>query len=111
MNRVVARRTAQRRPAVTLLVAVLLAPSGWAAAADSSAASASPQGLRNEQEILRKRQKEYVREHSNPAGKVPTDAYLKGIEHVRKMKVAPYIGARHLGEATPVPPRSKAFSK
>lgn len=53
-----------------------------------------------EQELREQHQREYIREHSDPSGKVRPEAYRKGIEHVRDMKVAPYIGAKPLGEAT-----------
>jgi hypothetical protein len=65
--------------------------------------SAQSNGLRFEQERREQDQREYVREHSDPSGNVRPEAYVKGIEHVRRMKVAPYIGAKPLGEATPTP--------
>jgi len=82
---------------------MLLAPAGVRANPTVSAAAqpAPSQGLQNEQEQRHKRQQEYIREHSDRSGKVHPDAYSKGIEHVRQMKVAPYIGAKPLGEASP----------
>jgi len=89
---------------VTALVAfTLLMPAVVRAdpTAGASAQPASSQGLRNEQEERHKRQQEYIREHSDSSGKVRPGAYAKGIEHVRQMKIAPYIGAKPLGEASP----------
>jgi hypothetical protein len=84
----------------TVAAAALLLLFGAASWADSTATPQS-QGLRNEQEIRKKRQQEYIREHSDPSGKVRPDAYVKGMEHVRQMKVAPQIGAKPVGEETP----------
>lgn len=102
MNTVASAHAGKEMFAVLLLLAALLAPLGAGA---SAAATATPgaEGLRNEQQILKRRQKEYLREHSDSSGKVPKDAYVKGIEHVRQMKVAPYIGARPLASPTSVP--------
>jgi hypothetical protein len=61
----------------------------------------APEGLENEQEERQEMQKEYVREHSDASGKVDPKAYVKGIEHARQMKVAPYIGAKPVGAASP----------
>ena len=73
--------------------------------ADPSAVTAArpepSEGLENEQEERQKQQKEYIREHSDRSGKVDPHAYVKGIEHVHHMKVAPYIGAKPLGETSP----------
>jgi hypothetical protein len=67
--------------------------------AQTSAATAASGGLEKEQELRKKQQEKYVREHSDPSGKVPSGAYIKGMEHVRQMKVAPHIGAKPLGES------------
>src|SRR5271169_3171800 len=67
----------------------------------TAARPAPSEGLENEQEERQKEQKEYIREHSDRSGKVDPHAYVKGIEHVHHMKVAPYIGAKPLGEASP----------
>lgn len=61
----------------------------------------SSEGLKTEQELRKQQQQEYVREHSDPSGKVRPDAYVKGIEHARHMKVAPFIGAKPIGESSP----------
>lgn len=68
-------------------------------------------GLRNEKKFREQRQKEYVRQHSDSSGKVRPEAYLKGIEHVRQMKVAPYIGAKPLGESPAKPAGPPANGK
>jgi len=68
---------------------------------NTSVRPGTPEGLQNEQEERQKEQKEFMREHSDPSGNIRPDAYRKGIEHVRHMKVAPYIGAKPLGEASP----------
>ena len=70
-------------------------PPGDSARPDSS------DGLKTKQELRKQRQQEYVREHSDPSGKVHPDAYVKGIEHARHMKVAPSIGAKPIGESSP----------
>ncbi len=80
-------------------VFALLVSIGTTALADP-VATGQPQGLRNEQEIRKKQQQEYTRQHSDPSGKVRPDAYIKGIEHARQMKVAPYIGAPPPGETS-----------
>jgi hypothetical protein len=95
-----------RRARAALLALAVSALLGSVALADS-AATGQPEGLRNEQQLRKQRQQEYTREHSDPSGKVRPDAYVKGIEHARQMKVAPYIGARPLGEASPVPKGKK----
>lgn len=72
--------------------------------ADPAGESVRPEereGLGNEQEERREMQKEYVREHSDASGKVDPKAYVRGIEHARQMKVAPYIGAKPVGAASP----------
>jgi hypothetical protein len=100
------------RPAITLFVVVAIGISVWLFSrlglvrADPVAQWAQPEeseGLRLEQERREQRQREYIREHSDPSGNVRPEAYVKGIEHVRGMKIAPYIGAKPLGEATPTP--------
>jgi hypothetical protein len=94
-----------KRGTVLLLAAFLALPGS--AASLRAAATPAPKGLQNEQEILKKQQQEYNREHTNASGKLPADAYVKGIEHVRQMKVAPYIGAKPLGGASPKPLSAK----
>jgi hypothetical protein len=98
--------------AITLFVVVAIGISVWLFSrpglvrADPLTQSARPEeseGLRFEQEQREQHQREYIREHSDPSGKVRPEAYVKGIEHVRGMKVAPYIGAKPLGNATPTP--------
>ena len=72
--------------------------------ADPSAEAGRPEasdGLKNEQQERKEEQQEYIREHSDASGKMHSDAYVKGMEHVHHMKVAPYIGAKPLGEASP----------
>jgi hypothetical protein len=72
--------------------------------ADPTAEAGRPEaseGLKNEQQERKEEQQEYIREHSDASGKMHPDAYVKGMEHVRHMKVAPYIGAKPLGEASP----------
>jgi hypothetical protein len=97
------------RLALALFVVVALGISVWLSSmpalvrADPLGQSAQSNGLRSEQERREEHQREYIREHSDPSGKVRPEAYLKGIEHVRGMKVAPYIGAKPLGQATPTP--------
>jgi hypothetical protein len=100
------------RLALALFVVVALGISVWLFStpalvrADPLGQSAQPEasnGLRFEQERREEHQREYVREHSDPSGNVRPEAYVKGIEHVRRMKVAPYIGAKPLGEATATP--------
>jgi hypothetical protein len=68
----------------------------------SAAATASSGGLEKEEQLRKKEQQKYVREHSDPSGKVPSGAYIQGMEHVRQMKVAPHIGAKPLGETPAV---------
>lgn len=58
-------------------------------------------GLENDEERREEEQQEYTREHSDASGKVNPKAYVKGIEHVRQMKVAPHIGAKPLSAASP----------
>ncbi len=100
MNTVASAHAGKGKLAGLLLLAALLTPLG-AVASGASTATPGAEGLRNEQQILKQRKQEYLREHSDPSGKVPRGAYVKGIEHVRQMKVAPYIGARPLGQASP----------
>jgi hypothetical protein len=86
----------------------LLLASNSAVLADSSP-SPSAQGLRDEEQLRKKHQQEYIRRHSTPSGKpAGSEAYIKGMEHVRRMKVAPSIGAQPLGEATPAASSTKA---
>ena len=97
------------RLALALFVVVALGISVWLFStpalvrADPLGQSAQSNGLGSEQERREEHQREYVREHSDPSGNVRPEAYVKGIEHVRRMKVAPYIGAKPLGEATATP--------
>lgn len=100
------------RLALALFVVVALATLVWlffkppllrAGPLGQSAQPPESEGLRSEQELREQHQREYIREHSDPSGKVRPEAYRKGMEHVRGMKVAPYIGAKPLGEATPTP--------
>jgi hypothetical protein len=69
-------------------------------------APGAPTGLRDEQRLRMQHQQEFLREHSDASGKIHPDAYVKGMEHARHMKVAPYIGAKPLGEASRTSPTS-----
>ena len=106
----VSRRFALRL-ALTLFVGVALGISGWLVSTSAQVRADSlnksqgnvSKGLQFERERREEEQQQYLREHSDPSGKVRPEAYVKGIEHVRRMKVAPYIGAKPIGETTPTP--------
>ena len=51
-------------------------------------------------ERLKLRQKQFLDEHKDASGNLRPDLWRAGVEQQKQMKVAPYIGAKPLGQAT-----------
>jgi photosystem II stability/assembly factor-like uncharacterized protein len=81
-----------------------LLPSAWGAPQEGS------YGVKEEQQRHEALKAKYVREHSDPSGRIRPDLWRKGMKHVARMPTAPHIGiagpasAPHLAAAThPIP--------
>ncbi len=98
-------RTAIPLPAVVIggLLALICAAPRAVAAQPPAAAVGSPRGLENEQELRKKHQEEFLKQHSDASGKVRPDLWRKGVQQQKQMQVAPYIGAKPAVSASPTP--------
>jgi len=92
-------------PAVVIggLLALICAAPRAVAAQPPVAAVGSPRGLENEQELRKKHEKEFLKQHSDASGKVRQDLWRKGVQRQKQMQVAPYIGAKPPAPASPKP--------
>lgn len=70
------------------------------AALGAPGAPGAPTGLRDEQRLREQQQKVFLRTHSDATGKPRPDLMSKGVERIKQMQVAPYIGALPPAPAT-----------